>query len=173
MTVRWADDNVAAWLKKLNPETAVILFGTNDLHSVPLAEYEKKLGAVVQKCLDNGTVVILTTIPPRSGMLAKSKQYAEAARRVAKDLSVPLCDYSAECLKLRPDDWDGAQAKFKDFKGYDVPTLIARDGVHPSNPGKYQGDYSPEGLKSNGFVLRNYLTLLSYADVIERVYRKK
>src|SRR5262249_6954122 len=145
MTVRWAHDNVAAWLKKLNPETAVIMFGTNDLGGVPLDEYEKKFRAVVQKCLDNGTVVILTTIPPRSGMLDRSKRYAEAARRVAKELNVPLCDYGGECLKRRPDDWDGAAAKFKGYKGYEVPTLIARDGVHPSNPKKYQGDYSAEG----------------------------
>src|SRR5262249_57504934 len=83
MTVRWAHDNVATWLKELNPETAVVMFGTNDLGAVPLDEYEKKLRAVVQKCLDNGTVVILTTIPLRSGMLDRSKQYAQAARRVA------------------------------------------------------------------------------------------
>jgi hypothetical protein len=59
--------------------------------------------------------------------------------------------------------------KFSEFKGYDVPTLIARDGVHPSNPQKFADDYSDEGLQSNGFVLRNYVTLLSYADVIRRV----
>src|SRR5262245_55256020 len=31
MTIRWAHENVAAWLKKLNPEAAVIMFGSNDL----------------------------------------------------------------------------------------------------------------------------------------------
>jgi hypothetical protein len=169
MTIRWAHTNVNTWLKTLNPEVALIMFGTNDLTSVPLDEYEKKLRQVVQKCLDNGTIVIISTIPPRSGMLDKSRKYAQAAARVAKDLKVPLCDYFGECLKRRPDDWDGAAAKFKDYKGYDVPTLISRDGVHPSNPAKYSGDYSAEGLKSNGFVLRNHVTLLSYAEVIRKV----
>src|SRR4051812_26892651 len=28
-TIRWADKNVDAWLTKLNPEVAVILFGSN------------------------------------------------------------------------------------------------------------------------------------------------
>src|SRR3954453_10193121 len=28
MTIRWAYDNVDAWLKKLNPEAAVIMFGS-------------------------------------------------------------------------------------------------------------------------------------------------
>lgn len=173
MTIRWAHDNVAAWLKKLNPETAVIMFGTNDLGSVPIAEYEKKLRLVVQKCLDNGTVVILTTIPPRSGMLDKAKKYAEVIRKVAKELKVPVCDYQAECLKRRPDDWDGADKKFKGIATYEVPTVIAGDGVHPSNPKKYSGDYSERGLKSNGFVLRNYVTLRSYAEVIRRVCKVK
>lgn len=171
MTIRWADENVGRWLKKLNPETALIMFGTNDLTAVPLAEYEKKTRAVVQKCLDNGTVVILSTIPPRTGMLDKSRRYAEAARRVARDLRVPLCDYFAACLERRPDDWDGAAAKFKAYKDYDVPTLLARDGVHPSNPAKYNGDYSAEGLRHNGYVLRNYVTLRSYAAVIRQVLR--
>lgn len=173
MTIRWADENVEKWLKKLNPETAVIMFGTNDLAGVPLDEYEKKLRVVVEKCLDNGTVVILTTIPPRSGMLDKSKKYAEAARKVAKELKVPVCDYQAAILERRPDDWDGADKKFAQYKGYDVPTLISRDGVHPSNPPKYANDYSAEGLKSNGFVLRNYVTLTSYAAVIREVYKVK
>src|SRR5262245_34028143 len=35
MTIRWAHENVDAWLKKLNPEVAVMMFGTNDLGSVP------------------------------------------------------------------------------------------------------------------------------------------
>jgi hypothetical protein len=172
-TVRWADAHTAAWLKKLNPETALIMFGTNDLHSVGLEEHEKKLRQVVRACLDNGTVVILCTIPPRSGMLEKAKAYGEAARRVARELKVPLCDYQAACLERRPDDWDGAAAKFKGFATYEVPTLLSRDGVHPSNPAKLAGDYSAEALKSSGFGLRNYVTLMSYAEVIRDVLAPK
>src|SRR5262249_45380450 len=74
MTIRWAHDNVDGWLKKHNPEAAVILFGTNDLGQLGLEEFEKKTAQVVDRCLKNGTVVILTTLPPRSGLLEKSKQ---------------------------------------------------------------------------------------------------
>lgn len=170
MTIRWAHENVARWLKDLNPEVAVILFGTNDLGQLGVEEFEKRTAEVVDHCLDNGTVVILTTLPPRSGALDKAKQFAEAARRVARDRKVPLIDYQAECLKRRPDDWDGAMPKFKDVPGseYDVPTLIARDGVHPSNPRAYQ-DYADESLSKNGFALRSTMTLLAYADVIRKV----
>jgi lysophospholipase L1-like esterase len=169
-TIRWAHDNVAKWLKDHNPEVAVIMFGTNDLGQLEEKEYEQKTAEVVQRCLNNGTVVILTTPPPRSGLLDKSKQFAEVVRRVAAAKRVPLIDYHAEVLKRRPEDWDGTLPKFKDVKGseYEVPTLIARDGVHPSNPRAHQ-DYSEEGLKRNGYALRSYLTLLAYADVVRRV----
>jgi lysophospholipase L1-like esterase len=169
MTIRWAHENIEKWLSKLNPEVALIMFGTNDLHAVPIEEYEQKTREVAKKCLERGTIPILTGIPPRHGMLEKSKKYAEVVAKIAKELQVPYCDYFGECLKRRPDDWDGAAEKFKEFKGYEVPTLIAQDGVHPSNPKAHQGDYSEEGLKTNGFVLRNYVSLMSYADVISSV----
>jgi lysophospholipase L1-like esterase len=172
MTIRWAHENVGKWLEKLNPEVALIMFGTNDLNAVPLEEYEMKTREVVRKCLENGTVVILSTIPPRHNMLEKARTYAEAARKIARELRVPLCDFFGECLKRRPEDWDGAAEKFKEYKDYDVPTLLARDGVHPSNPKAFSNDYSEEGLRSNGFVLRNYVGLLAYAEVIGAVLSK-
>ena len=168
-TVKWALENVDNWLKRLNPEVALIMFGTNDLTHVSVDEYRAQLKALVQKCLDNGTVVILSTIPPRSGFVEKSAAFAEAARQVAAELKVPLIDYHAEILKRRPHDWDGSSEKFSGFEGYDVPTLISRDGVHPSHPTKYRDDYSEEALRCNGYSLRNYLVLLKYAEVIEKV----
>jgi len=172
MTIRWADDNVGTWLKDHNPETAVIMFGTNDLSELKRDEYERKTAAVVERCLKNGTVVILTTPPPRSGQLEKSKEFADAVRQVAKEKKVPVIDYHAEILKRRPDDWDGTLPKFKDVQGneYEVPTLIAKDGVHPSNSKLHQ-DFSDESLSKNGFALRNYLTVMAYADVIRQVLR--
>jgi lysophospholipase L1-like esterase len=173
MTIRWAHENVSQWLKTLNPEVAIVMFGTNDLNSVPANEYQQKMREVVQRCLDNGTVVILSTIPPRHRFEEKSAQYAEIVRSIARELQVPLIDYHAEILQRRPDDWNGALGKFKEYQGYDVPTLIARDGVHPSAPKEYRGDYSMESLSRNGFALRNYLTLLKYGEVIEHVLSRK
>jgi len=156
MTIRWADKNIEGWLKRLNPEIALIMFGTNDLNSVGIDEYTEKTRQVVRKCLDNGTVVILSTIPPRHRMAEKSALYAGAVRQIARSMKVPLTDFYAEVLKRRPDDWDGAAEEFSQYKGYDVPTLLARDGVHPSHPKQYRGDYSAEALKCCGFSLRNY-----------------
>jgi hypothetical protein len=101
--------------------------------------------------------------------LEQSQEFADAVRRVAKEKKVPLIDYHAEILKRRPDDWDGTLPKFNEIKDvYEVPTLISRDGVHPSNP-KAHRDFSEESLSKNGFLLRSYLTLMAYGEVIERV----
>jgi hypothetical protein len=172
MTIRWAHENAETWLRDLNPEVALIMFGTNDLGSLSVEEYEAKTRGVVQKCLDNGTVVILSTIPPRHGRVEKAATFADAVRRIAREMQLPLIDYHAEILQRRPDNWDGAAPEFSQYQGYDVPTLIARDGVHPSNPKKYTNDYSEQALRANGFALRNYLTLTKYAEVIEAVLRK-
>ncbi|KKL67443.1 hypothetical protein LCGC14_2134930 [marine sediment metagenome] len=175
MTIRWAHKNVDTWLKTLKPEAALIMFGTNDLHALKVEEYEKKTREVVQKCLDNGTVVILSTIPPRHRYDAKAKTFVQAVRRIAKDMKVPLCDYYKAIMDRRPDDWDGTLAKFDEggWKGYDVPTLIARDGVHPSNCKKHRGDYSKKGLKNNGFVLRNYVVVHAYAEAVRKVFKSR
>jgi lysophospholipase L1-like esterase len=157
----------------MNPEAAILMFGSNDLRDVDVTAYERSLERVVRRCLDNGTVVIVSTIPPRAGFEAKSADFAAAARRVATQLHVPLTDYHAEILRRRPDDWNGAIDKFREYEGYDVPTLIARDGVHPSYPVRYHGDYSAESLASNGYALRNWLVLRAYAEMIRQVLDAK
>jgi hypothetical protein len=173
MTVRWALDNIDKWLTKLNPEAALIMFGSNDVGQMEVAEYETKLRQVVERCLKNGTVVLLSTMPPRSGHVEKSGKFADAARRLARELNVPLVDYHKEITTRRPNDWDGSLPQFKSSPGdeYQVPTLIARDGVHPSYPSKFANDFSADGLKSSGYTLRNYVCLWSYADVIGKVLK--
>jgi hypothetical protein len=174
-TIQWAEQNIEGWLKKLNPEVAVIMFGTNDLGQMDAAEHDRRTRAVVEKCLKNGTVVILTTIPPRAGLEKKAAAFADVQRKIAADLKLPLVDYHAQILKLRPDDWNGTLPKFKEDGAkdvYQVPTLISGDGVHPSNPAKFR-DYSAESLKNNGYLLRTALTLHTYADVIREVLARK
>jgi len=171
MTIKWADENVDHWLAKLNPEVALIMFGSNDVGQMSVEEYTAKTRSVVERCLKNGTAVILSTMPPRSGFVEKSAQFADAIRTLAAELHVALSDYQAEILKRRPDDWDGALPKFKEAAGdaYEVPTLISRDGVHPSNPRTFLNDFSDEALRTNGFTLRDYLTLMSYGEVLQKV----
>ena len=173
MTIRWAFDNVDKWLGKLNPEAVLIMFGTNDVGQLQADEYETKYREVARKCLDNGAVVILSTIPPKHGQDAKVKTFNEVVHKIAQDMNLPVCDYYGAIMSRRPDDWDGAMEKFKGAGGdvYQVPTLISGDGVHPSNPKQWDGDYSDEGLKHNGYVLRSRLALRWYAEVIREVLK--
>jgi hypothetical protein len=138
-------EGVDTWLKKQNPEVAIVLFGTNDtdLGANPVkTKFEENLGKFVQKCLDNGTIVILTTPPPQKSD-NRPKRFGDSAKKVAEQKGVPVVDYWDAILKRRPErTW---------FK-----TLISDDGTHPSWKGN---DWSEEGLKNSGYGLRNYVTL--------------
>ena len=170
-TASWGLKNVDEWIAALKPEIAVIMFGTNDIRRGTIEAHEKNLRALVQKCLDQGVVVILSTIPPMHGFEKKVQQTVEVQRKVAKDLKVPLIDFYAHVLNRRPDDWDGGLDRFESFSQWEVPTIISKDGVHPSNPKQWKNDYTEEGLARNGNVLRSYLTLMAYAEVIHVVIR--
>ena len=172
-TMGWAAEHVDKWLAKLNPEVVLLMFGSNDVgREVTVDDFAAATKRVVERCLKNRSVVILTTLPPRSGHEAQCERFAEAGRRIAEELGLPLIDYHAEILRRRPRDWDGSKPPFNVVAGghvYDVPTLISGDGVHPSAPQRYAGDFSDEALNCHGYNLRSYLTLLAYAEVIERV----
>ena len=116
---------IDAVLKRERPEAAIIMIGTNDISggSVP-ADYRAGLKKIVQKCLDAHCVPILNTIPPRVGHDAAVEAANRIVRDVARECQVPLADFHAECLRLRPgQSWQ--------------KTIISDDGVHPSG-GKNQ-----------------------------------
>ncbi|MGZ8938800.1 MAG: SGNH/GDSL hydrolase family protein [Limisphaerales bacterium] len=173
MTIRWAQENLTNWLASLNPEVVVLMFGSNDVGQMESEEYAQKTRDVVMKCLANGTIVLLTTPPPQSARLEKTLDFAGAIRRIAMDTKVPLIDYCDEIMERRPFDWDGASAEFsaEPSETYEVPTLISRDGVHPSNPRIFINDFSEHALEHSGYGLRNYLTMTAYADVIRHTLR--
>ena len=52
-----------------------------------------------------------------------------------------------------------------------MPTLVAGDGTHPSNPKQWEHDLGADGLRHNGFGLRNYMTVRTYGQVIRKVLR--
>ncbi len=165
----WLINNIDGWQKKMNPEVAVILFGTNDLGSICPPEYTENMAASIRRMIADGTVPMLTTVPPASGRPI-AREYWLAGLSIAYALKVPVIDYYAEIMRRRPHDWDGRLEKFGKPKDvYSVPTLISGDGTHPSNPKEFQNDFSEEALSSNGYNLRNYMTLRAYAAVISKV----
>jgi MYXO-CTERM domain-containing protein len=169
------------WLAHDNAAMAVIMWGTNDLSSgLTPAQYQSNLQQVVQACKANGTIPILTTAPPRhnydNGSPANQQRaadFAQAARDVALLELVPLIEYHDECTTRHPhnpptDTWDGADPMWRPYSGYQVPTMIAEDGVHPSNWDPGRSNFG-DGLNTNGFNLRNWLTLHMCYDVYNAV----
>ena len=169
----WGVKNADKWIDTLKPEVALIMFGSNDIRRVSIEVHEKNLRALVQKCLDRGVVVILSTIPPMHGHEDKVLQAVEAQRKIAHELKVPLIDLYAHIINRRPNDWDGTLKQFERYSKWEVPTLISNDGVHLSNPKQWRSDYTEQGLTRNGCVLRSYLTLMAYAEIIDVVVRGK
>ncbi len=160
-TTDWGLANVAGWLKKLNPEVALVMWGTNDTYQGPRPpKYTDNLRLIIQACLDNGTVPILYTIPPKGDQAGNAKNtqlvesFVEAARTVAAEKKVPLVDFYKEMVSRQPTDFH--------------KTLLG-DGLHPSFPQAYQQDFSDEALKHSGYTLRNYLTLKALWEVHQKV----
>ena len=140
-----------AVIQRDQPEVAIIMVGTNDISGGRVPDgYREGLQRIVRKCLAVHCVPILNTIPPRRGHDEAVAEANTTIRDVANDLNVPLADFHAECLRLRPGtSWDG--------------TLISADGVHPS--GGKSNDYSEQNLKNCGYALRNWVNFLAYRQV--------
>jgi hypothetical protein len=169
----WLFRNVDGWQKKMNAEAAVIMFGSNDRGNIVPPVYTEYMAASLRRMMADGTVPMLTSIPPPG-----AHDYWLAGLNIAHGLKVPLIDYHAEIMRRRPDDYDGRMEKFQEVVKqtkdvYQVPTLISGDGTHPSNPKQWVNDFSEEALSNNGFGLRNYMTIRMYAQVITKVFQAK
>jgi hypothetical protein len=143
-------------LEERKPEAAIIMVGTNDISGgrVP-AGYRAGLEEIVRRCLAAHCVPILNTIPPRRGHDEAVAEVNKIVREVARQQQVPLADFHAECLRVRPgNSWDG--------------TIISADGVHPS--GGESNNYSDENLKQCGYALRNWVNFLVYRQLYFHVF---
>ena len=142
-------------LKRDRPEVAIVMIGTNDISGGKIPEsYRREFEEVIQKCLKANCVPIINTIPPRRGREQVVIEINEIIRDVAKQNQVPLADFYAECLRLRPGkSWDG--------------TIMAPDGVHPS--GGKSNIYTEDNMKNCGYALRNWVNFLVLRQVYLRV----
>ncbi len=142
-------------LKREMPEAAIIMVGTNDISggAVP-DDYRDQLKKIVEKCIAAHCVPILNTIPPRRGRDAAVEAANRVIRQLARELKVPLADYYAECLRLRPGhSWEN--------------TIVSEDGVHPT--GGQTNIYTQENMKQCGYALRNWVNFLAVREVYFRV----
>jgi len=120
------------------PQIVALFFGTNDgrvdapKKHVPLAEFEKNISTIVERCLQSGAKVVLGTMPPIDpvpyftrhvkkdfeavgGLENQVREYRAATLRVASAKNVPVVDLNQ--LLLKDATWRGP------------------DGVHPTKDG--------------------------------------
>ena len=146
---------LADMLKKYRPQMVVMMLGTNDVsarHSV--SAFEKDLNRAVKLILDNGTLLIVSTIPPHYARLQAARDYSAVIRKIAKANGLPLIDYEKEILKRRPNDWNG--------------TLLGKNNVHPTASSlgtKANSAPTTENLRNSGYLLRGWLSVQKIAEV--------
>jgi hypothetical protein len=154
--------SLADILKKYNPQAAVVMLGTNDATAGrAVAEYKTNMAKILDAILANGTVPILSTIPPYPGKEDLAKTYNSALADLAREKHVPVIEFWAEIMKRRPTDWNG--------------TLLGKNDVHPTaEQGGASAGSEPteENLKNSGLLLRGWLSVKKIGEVKEQVLDK-
>lgn len=154
---------LAEVVKRYNPQMAVVMLGTNDVNGGRgPSEIRADLGKIVDLLLANGTIPILSTIPPLKGKEEKVRAVNAALLDLVKEKRIPHIDYHGEILKRRPGDWLG--------------TLISQDGVHPTpgiNGANGGSEPTEENLKNSGYLLRGWLSVRKIAEVKSKVLDRK
>src|SRR4029453_12050590 len=94
VTAAYGAANIGKYLSDAGPEFAVIMYGTNDVdRGRSTAESMRDLAAIVDACLQVGTIPVLATIPPR-GFNARSQgdqtRYNQGVARLGQQKRVPV-----------------------------------------------------------------------------------
>lgn len=138
-------------LKKYNPQIALYMLGTNDISAGRAPDaYSKDVETAMDALLANGTIPILSTLPPYRGKSDKVDAYNKALRELAKKKKIPLLDLNEE-MKARA----GADAE----KNY-----LSGDGIHLSGD-QAGGPPTDENLKICGYFLRCYTAVQKGIEV--------
>jgi lysophospholipase L1-like esterase len=150
-------------IKEYNPQVAIVMLGTNDAwQGRPVGDYTGDMERIVSRLLANGTVVILSTIPPLIGNLKLAEQYNAALWKLAERHKLPVIDYYGEIVARRPGmTWDG--------------TLLVKSDGHPSADREgvtSASEPTPENLKESGYLLRGWLSVRKLAEVKRRVFER-
>jgi lysophospholipase L1-like esterase len=146
-------------IKKYNPQMALYMLGTNDISAGrPTDKYIADVEKALDALLDNGTVVILSTLPPYRGKGKQVEEYNTALRELAKKKQLPLLDLFAEMKARAGDDME--------------KVYLMNDGVHLSGESP-AGPASEENLKKCGYLLRCYLAVHKGMEVKAKVFDAK
>ncbi|HTL51086.1 MAG TPA: SGNH/GDSL hydrolase family protein [Planctomycetota bacterium] len=144
-------------LKKFNPQMVVLMLGTNDIWQKHTADDAiKGITPVIDKCQANGTVVILSSIPPNIIDPKMAEEYNNKLYELAKARKMPYLDYYGEIIKRAPDGtWDG--------------TIMIKGDVHPNSGHWVDESPTEDNFKRSGYLLRTWLSVQKIREVKEKV----
>ena len=103
VTAAYGAANIGKYLADARPEFAVIMYGTNDVaRGEPTSASMRELAAIVDACLQFGTIPVLATIPPR-GFDARSQadqeRYNRGVAQLGRQKRVPVSHVFEEMLQ--------------------------------------------------------------------------
>lgn len=115
VTTEYGATNIKGYLAGARPEFAVVMYGTNDVERRgSLSGAMRNLGAVVDSCVEFGTVPVLATIPPRG--------YDKRDQRIQEEFNRALTDLARQ--KHVPVSY-----VFEEMMGHDLKEMLY-DGIH-------------------------------------------
>ena len=147
--------SAAELIKRYNPQIAILMLGTNDGNGkVPAAKAAENVEAILELLLANGTIPVLSTIPPCVKFDAEA--YNSLYRELAKKHTIPMIDLYKEMMTLSGDNWKTQQ--------------IAGDGVHLTH--KLSGAKpTKENLANCGYLLRCVSAVRKIKEVRDSVLK--
>ena len=150
---------LAEIIKKFNPQMALYMLGTNDINGGrKVGEYITDVEKAIDMLLENGTIPILSTLPPMKGKSAQVEEYSNALRSLAAKKKIPLLDLNAEMKARAGDQMETA--------------FLGPDGVHLSFPNA-GGPATDDNLKQSGYLLRCYMAVYKGMEVKAKVIDAK
>jgi lysophospholipase L1-like esterase len=146
---------------RYNPQIAIVMLGSNDSwQGRPANEFAGDMNRIIRRLLDNGTVPVLSTIPPMIPARELGDQYNAELWKLAEHHKLPVIDYPGEIIGRRQDgSWNG--------------TILNKDDPHPtaSRAGVTpESEPTPENLRESGYLLRGWLSVKKLIEVRERVW---
>ncbi len=153
---------LAEMIARFNPQAAIVMLGTNDAWSgLPAEKIIENVAKIVQLLLQNGTIPIVSTIPPMHIVApGAAERYNELLWQLAQAHHLPVIDFYGEILDRQPDmKWDGTLLQ----KGDPHPT-DKRAGVRPDSAP------TPENLRESGYLLRGWLSVQKLSEVRDTVF---
>jgi GDSL-like Lipase/Acylhydrolase family len=150
---------LAKMLKQHQPQIVVLRIGMHDITAnVKYDSYRADLEQALDMIASQGSIGILSTLPPHAGNLELGAAYNRGIREIAAERKLPLIDFEKELLARRETDWSGTLMNRNDL----LPTVIQGTATPASEP-------TAENLRNSGYLLLGWLTVKKLTEVRQRV----